>query len=67
MTFKIVQLDNKPTVFQQSVQLDLTRATAILYRQSKRGSDKTHIESRKRTAHREMLWSDRIKPKLYSV
>ncbi len=46
MTFKIMQQDRKPTVFQQSVQLDLTRATAILYRQSKRGSDKLHIESR---------------------
>ncbi len=33
-------------MFQQSIQLDLSRATAILYRQSRRGSDKVHIESR---------------------
>ena len=46
MAFKIVQVDRQPPMFQQSVQLDLSRATAILYRQSKRGSDKTHIESR---------------------
>ena len=46
MTFKIVQLDKQPSMFQQRIQLDLTRATAILYRQSKRGSDKLHIESR---------------------
>jgi hypothetical protein len=46
MTFKIVQVDRQASMFHQSVQLDLTRATAILYRQSKRGSDKTHIESR---------------------
>src|SRR5436305_10095644 len=46
MSFKIMQVDRQPSMFQQSVQLDSTRATAILYRQSKRGSDKTHIESR---------------------
>src|SRR6266568_1530663 len=46
MAFKIVQIDRQPSMFHQSVQLDLSRATAILYRQSKRGSDKTHIESR---------------------
>lgn len=46
MAFKIMQLDNRPSLFTHSVQLDLTRATGILYRQSKRGSDKIHIESR---------------------
>ena len=46
MAFKIVQVDRQPPMFQQSIQLDLSRATAILYRQSRRGSDKVHIESR---------------------
>src|SRR5438270_2109019 len=46
MASKIVQVDRQPPMFQQSIQLDLSRATAILYRQSRRGSDKVHIESR---------------------
>lgn len=46
MAFKIMQIDRQLSPFYHSIQLDLTRATAILYRQSKRGSDRTHIESR---------------------
>src|SRR2546427_6688642 len=46
MTFKIVQLDRKPSLFQSSVKLDVSRNTAILIRQSRRGSDKAYIESR---------------------
>ncbi|MGH2495796.1 MAG: hypothetical protein ACRDIV_13945 [Ktedonobacteraceae bacterium] len=46
MAFKIMQVDTHLSPFYHNVQLDLTRATGILYRQSKRGSDKLHIESR---------------------
>src|SRR5437660_11263558 len=46
MSYKIMQLDRPQSLFQQSVQLDLSRNTAILIRQSRRGSDKAHIESR---------------------
>jgi hypothetical protein len=46
MSYKIVQLDRQQTLFQQSVKLDTSRITAILIRQSRRGSDKAHIESR---------------------
>jgi len=41
-----MQLDHTPTLYYQSVQLDRSRNTAILIRQSRRGSDKAHIESR---------------------
>ena len=46
MSYKIVQLNHPQSLFQQSAQLDKTRNTAILIRQSRRGSDKTHIEGR---------------------
>src|SRR5713226_5312856 len=46
MTYKIVQLAQMRPLFQNQVQLDLSRDTAILIRQSRRGSDKAHIESR---------------------
>src|SRR5437868_332708 len=46
MTFKIVQPDQARTVFQSRVQLDTSRKTAILIRQSRRGSHIAHIESR---------------------
>ncbi len=46
MSYKIVQLDHQQSFLQNSVQLDTSRNTAILIRQSRRGSDKAHIESR---------------------
>lgn len=46
MSYKIVQLDHQQSFLQNSVQLDKSRNTAILIRQSRRGSDKAHIESR---------------------
>src|SRR5260370_39317904 len=46
MSYKIMQLDRPQSLFQQSVQLDTSRNTAILIRQSRRGSDRAHIESR---------------------
>ena len=46
MSYKIMQLDHKRSLFEQGVQLDTSRITAILIRQSRRGSDKAHIESR---------------------
>jgi hypothetical protein len=46
MSYKIMQLDRPQSLFQRSVQLDRTRNTAILIRQSRRGSDKLHVESR---------------------
>jgi len=41
-----MQLDKPLSLFHQDVQLDKSRNTAILIRQSRRGSDKAHIESR---------------------
>src|SRR2546425_5171265 len=46
MTFKIVSHDTKRAAIFRSVQLDTSRDTAILIRQSKRGSDAEHYESR---------------------
>src|SRR5438552_17911776 len=46
MSYKIVSLDRPRNLFYPSVQLDTSRNTAILIRQSRRGSDKAHIESR---------------------
>ncbi len=46
MSYKIVAGDKPQHVFHKSVNLDLSRITAILFRQSRRGSDKLHIESR---------------------
>src|SRR5260221_4949324 len=46
MSYKIVQLQSQQPLYQQSAQLDTSRNTAILIRQSRRGSDKLHIESR---------------------
>jgi len=46
VSYKIVQLDQQQSFLQNSVQLDRSRITAILIRQSRRGSDKIHIESR---------------------
>src|SRR5256885_14622713 len=46
MSYKIVTLQKPKQLFHPSVQLDLSRDTAILIRQSRRGSDKAHIESR---------------------
>ena len=46
MSYKIVTLERPQYLFHQSVQLDKSRNTAILIRQSRRGSDKAHIESR---------------------
>ncbi len=44
--YKIVTQDAKRTTFHSTVQLDTSRNTAILIRQSKRGSDAEHYESR---------------------
>src|SRR5436305_6912547 len=46
MSYKIVTLQKPKQLFHPSVQLDTSRITAILIRQSRRGSDKVHIESR---------------------
>lgn len=46
MTFKIIHPDQPRTLFHSSVQLDLRRDTAILIRQSRRGSHIAHYESR---------------------
>ena len=46
MSYKIVTLQKPKHLFYPSVQLDTSRITAILIRQSRRGSDKAHIESR---------------------
>src|SRR6266852_38838 len=46
MSFKIVTQDAKRTTFHSNVQLDTKRNTGILIRQSKRGSDAEHYESR---------------------
>jgi hypothetical protein len=45
-TFKIVTQEAKRTTFHSNVHLDTSRNTAILIRQSKRGSDAEHYESR---------------------
>jgi hypothetical protein len=44
--FRIVTQDTKRTSLYTNVQLDTTRLTAILIRQSKRGSDAEHYEGR---------------------
>ncbi len=46
MTVKIIQPDQPRTLFHSSMQLDLRRDTAILIRQSQRGSHIAHYESR---------------------
>ncbi len=46
MSYKIVTLQKPKHLFHPGVQLDTSRITAILIRQSRRGSDKAHIESR---------------------
>src|SRR5260370_38203914 len=46
MSFKIETLQERPPVFYRNVQLDRSRNTAILIRQSKRGSDAEHYEGR---------------------
>jgi hypothetical protein len=46
MNFKIVTIQERQHVFSRNVQLDRSRCTAILIRQSKRGSDAEHYESR---------------------
>src|SRR5260221_2093609 len=46
MTYNIVQSDEKRTTFHKGVVLDTTRATAILIRQSRKGSNVAHYESR---------------------
>src|SRR6266571_1184615 len=46
MTFKIIQPDQPRILFHSSVQLDFSRDTAILIRQSRRGSHIVHYESR---------------------
>lgn len=46
MNFKIVTLQQKQPVFYRNAQLDRSRNTAILIRQSKRGSDAEHYEGR---------------------
>ena len=46
MTFKIIQPDQPRILFHSSVQLDFSRDTAILIRQSRRGSHVAHYESR---------------------
>src|SRR5260370_14551643 len=46
MAFKIVTQDSKRTMFHKDVSLDTSRGTAILIRQSRRGSDVAHYESR---------------------
>jgi hypothetical protein len=46
MAFKIVTADSKRTMFRKDVRLDTSRDTAILIRQSRRGSDVVHYESR---------------------
>ncbi len=45
-SFKIVTTDSKRTMFHKGVQLDKSRDTAILIRQSRRGSNVAHYESR---------------------
>src|SRR5712692_10566537 len=46
MAFKIVTADSKRTMFRKDVRLDTSRDTAILIRQSRRGSEVAHYESR---------------------
>src|SRR5216683_6742457 len=46
MPFKIVQSDTPRIIFHQTVQLDKSRDTAILIRQSRKGSHVAHYESR---------------------
>ena len=46
MSFKIVTIQQRQPVFYRHVQLDRSRNTAILIRQSKRGSDAEHYEGR---------------------
>ena len=46
MSYKIVTFQKPKHLFHPGVQLDTSRITAILIRQSRRGSDKVHIESR---------------------
>src|SRR5258708_2256376 len=46
MAFKIVTADANRHIFHQTVQLDLSRDTAILIRQSRKGSHVAHYESR---------------------
>ena len=46
MTFKIVSQEERRTTFHHSVQLDVSRDTAILIRQSRKGSHVAHYESR---------------------
>src|ERR1700730_3530456 len=46
MSFKIVTLQQRQTVLSRNVVLDKSRNTAILIRQSKRGSDALHYEGR---------------------
>ena len=46
MSYRIASIDHPVSLFQQSVQLDTSRITAILIRQSRRGSDIAHFESR---------------------
>jgi hypothetical protein len=46
VTFKIVSQEERRTTFHHSVQLDLSRDTAILIRQSRKGSHVAHYESR---------------------
>jgi DNA invertase Pin-like site-specific DNA recombinase len=46
MTFKIVTSDTKRTTFYKHIQLDTSRDTAILIRQSRKGANKDHYESR---------------------
>ncbi len=46
MSFKIVTLQQRPPVLSRNVVLDTSRNTAILIRQSKRGSDALHYEGR---------------------
>ena len=46
MSFKIVTVQQRQPVFYQNVQLDRSRNTGILIRQSKRGSDAEHYEGR---------------------
>src|SRR5260370_18726464 len=46
MSFKIVTIQQRQPVFYRNVQLDRSRNTAILIRQSKRGSDAEHYEGR---------------------
>jgi hypothetical protein len=46
MTYKIVQSDEKRTTFHKQIKLDTSRDTAILIRQSRKGSQVAHYESR---------------------